>query len=275
MYSLVNIATVVRDLARHERGAVLVDDLLRAFALEPPHLAELDQLPRDASTAERQQQALDATTSQPRALALLAAARQAATSDGLPGYVDALPALESVPMFGLDELLRFVRSEVLAAAWHRAPDVVGADLNVAAHPRALDIVSDGITGSWVGDDGLATAWRDWSRQLPLPRTSSSYDASFDAARRLAASGTRPVVPVSWASQMHDACWAVHLTSRGRTAAIAQLMALRIVLDGSRPIRPAFGVVALVTAAIHATTVADVIDTDTHAAMTQQLLRSLH
>jgi hypothetical protein len=270
MYSFVNIATVIRDLARHERGGLLVDDLLRALELAPADLAQLDQLPRDAATGDRQRAALEAATSQPRALALLASAREAATTDGLPGYVDALPALESAPMFGLDELLRFVRTEVLAPAWRGSDDV-----DVAAYPRALDIVTDGVTGSWVGDATLAATWRGWNRQVPLPRTSTSYDAVFDGARRLATRQARPVVPADWAAQMHDACWAVHLTGRGRTAAIAQLKALRIVLDGCGGIRPALGLVAVVTAAIHATTVADVIATDTHAAMTQQLLRSRH
>lgn len=275
MYSFVNIATVIRDLARHERGALLADDLLRALELGPADLAQLDQLPRDASTGDRQRAALEASTSQPRALALLAAAREAATTDGLPGYVDALPALESAPMFGLDELLRFVRNEVLRDNSGRAPVAPGNDIAVIRYPRALDIVTDGVTGSWVGDSDLAGTWRGWSRQVPLPRTPTSYDAFFDSARRLATGQARPVVPADWATHMHDACWAVHLTGRGRTAAIAQLKALRIVLDGSGGTRPALGLVAVVTAAIHATTVADVIATDTHAAMTQQLLSSRH
>ena len=270
MYSLVNIATVVRDLARHDGAVVLVDDLLRAFALGPAQLAEIDGLPRPDSMAARRERAVVVAKTQPRALALLAAARTAAATDGLPGYVDALPALESAPMFGVDELLTFVRTEVLVDAWARS-----GGIHVARYPRAIDIVSDGLVGSWAGDEELAAAWRDCKRHLALPRTSSSYDGIFDAARQSATRRSRPPVPDDWASRMHDACWAVHLTGRGRPAAIAQLMALRIVLDGSLGARPSFGLVAAVSAAVHAASVADLLPTDTHRALTQPLLRSLN
>lgn len=270
MYSFINIATVVRDLARHGHGVVLVDDLLRAFAVGSSDLNELEGLPRNDSMKDRRDRALAMAQTQPHALAVLAAARSAAADDGLPGYVDALPALESAPLFGLEALCTFVRAEVLADAWQRSDG-----LDVARHPRALDIVTDGLVGSWAGDDVLAAPWREYKKRVALPRTSASYDAVFDATRQLAARGSRPDAPANWPALMHDACWAVHLTGRGRTAAIAQLMALRIVLDAGKGSRPSFALVAVVSAAIHATSVSDLIATETHQAMTQPLLRSLN
>jgi hypothetical protein len=71
--------------------------------------------------------------------------------------------------------------------------------------------------------------------------------------------------------MHDACWAIQLTGRERTALAAQLHALRALLRVTGP-RPPLRTVAMVVAATHATVVADVLDSETWSAMTQPLFR---
>ena len=51
MYSLVNIATLVRDLARHQRAAAVATELLRAFALAEADLDSLETVTYDAPAA--------------------------------------------------------------------------------------------------------------------------------------------------------------------------------------------------------------------------------
>ena len=51
MYSLVNVATLVRDLARHERGAQVATELLRAFALDDAAVESLEGTSYDATAA--------------------------------------------------------------------------------------------------------------------------------------------------------------------------------------------------------------------------------
>jgi len=70
--------------------------------------------------------------------------------------------------------------------------------------------------------------------------------------------------------MHEACWAVHLTGRERDAAIAQLHALVALVRVWSPARPPLRAVSMVSAAVHAEVVADVLDGATRTAMTQPL-----
>ena len=72
--------------------------------------------------------------------------------------------------------------------------------------------------------------------------------------------------------MHDACWAVHLAGRERTALVAQLHAVRALLDASSAagMRPSPDVSAAVVATVHARVVADVLADDVFAALTKPL-----
>src|SRR5437764_11237962 len=102
MYSLVNVATLVRDLARHELAAQVATELLRAFALGDAALDSLETAAYDASVAAaRRTQVLADDRDRPRALQVLAAARGFAEDLGIDAYGAAVDVLEATPMGGL------------------------------------------------------------------------------------------------------------------------------------------------------------------------------
>jgi hypothetical protein len=280
MYSLVNVTVVARDLTRHPHGAALARDLLHVLALDAPALAMLDSTPLPVDAPRRRVQLVTEQADAPRALNALAAVRELAVDGGLDTWSTALPVLESAPLGGRAELIRWVRTELLADAWESVSDVA-----VPRLPRALDVVSDGVLTTYAGRpaDPLARPWRAWTHDH-LPATCSepaveqvvamvatasreSLATAGKAMRRQRADGW------SWPQAMHDACWAVDLTGRTHTAAIAQLEAAMALLRRMpAPLAP--DVVAAVAAAVHATVVADVLAAGTVASMCGPLLAHL-
>ena len=285
MYSLVNTPALCRDLARHPDPVGVIDDLLAVFALDEPLLTDLDITIAIAAASVRRE--VRARMSQEaRALDVLSATRHVAADSGVDAWTAAVDLLERAPLGGVDDLLRFV-DDVLAHAWDRAAGVA-----VARWSHALDVVRDGVTASYAAPacgrlaHVLGRPWRSWlsARDVRparcgdarvarvIDRLGRADDRSLaqagDAIRAARASGW------SWPDAMHDACWAVHLTGRDRSAAIAQLSALRALVRAAAPHPPRPGAVAAVVAAVHATMVDDVLATATVRALTQPLFRSL-
>jgi len=266
MYSLVNIATLVRDLARHQRAAAVATELLRAFALAEADLDSLETVTYDApAAAVRRTAALAADRDRPRALQVLAAARGFADDLGIDAYAAAVDVLEGTPMGGLDDVQMFVRTEVLAACWQRSDDVA-----IARRPQALDVVTDGVLGTYAGDDLLAGPWHEWLASYPVGPAPTAWSSVVDAVAALSRDASIPPAPSDWAQRMHEACWAVHLTGRERDAAIAQLHALIALVAVWAPERPPLRAVSMTSAAVHAEVVSDVLDGATRAAMSQPL-----
>jgi hypothetical protein len=281
VYSFVNAPTLVRDLARHDRGGAVATDLLRALTLTADDLADLDLLRVAPTAPARRAEVLTRLRAMPGALTVLAAARDVAGTTGMEAWTAAVDVLDAAAIGSVDDLLRFVRHDVLDQAW-----TGGQALALARHPGALDVVADGVLATYAADGvaelarPLGRPWRRWlaQRRVGVPavdapvadivtdiRATSPQRLSVaaDELRRQRSAGW------SWPAAMHDACWAVHLTGRERLAARAQLHALRAVLGvtGARP-RP--DLVAAVVAAVHATVVADVLDAPAVAAMTAPL-----
>jgi hypothetical protein len=264
-YSALNVATVVRDLAGHPHGAAVTDALLQAFALDADTVVELDRVAL-APAAGRQR------------AAALAASRPVPAATVSVGGAAAQPAgvgvLDQVTIGGATDLCEWVADEVLAPAWDRV-----GDLAVCRTPRAIRHVTDGLLAAWLGGDprqvgALGEPWRAWTaahdRAVPADTDlrvllvllehadPGTLAGAADALNRLRSTGW------SWSLAMHDACWALELTGRGRDVAIAQLGALHALL-GTTP-RPRPDLVAAVTAAVHATAVADVLPSADVAAM---------
>lgn len=266
MYSLVNVATLVRDLARHERAEQVATELLRAFALSPDDLAALDETPYDATAAAAHRaRVVAADAVRPRALPVLSAAREFADDIGIDAYGAAVDVLEQAPIGGLDDLQSFVRRDVLAACW-----ATEGDLAVARHPRAVDVVTDGVMGAYAADEHLSRPWRAWLASHPVAPEPTGWPKVVAAVAALDRDADVAAAPAEWALRMHEACWAVHLTGRERAATVAQLHALVALARTWAPQRPPLRVVSMTTAAVHAEVVADVLDTTAYAAMSQPL-----
>jgi hypothetical protein len=277
VYSSVNIAVVVRDLAGHPYGRALADDLLHVLGLDDVALMHLDRSrprPWAGRTRDRLERSLGG---EQRALVALATSRAAAREAGLAAWSTARPTLEAAPMGGWSELSRWVRDELLDVAWLRTVGLV-----VARWPRALEAVLDGLRATYAGADpgGLAQPWRRWTLCHPPAGSATPEVAAVIAAvgaakpAGLAMAGAemraRRSAGWSWPVAMHEAAWAVEVTSRGRTSVVAQLSALAATLDVMGR-SPAPDVVSAVTAAVHATVVADALPAETISAMCAPLL----
>ena len=287
-YSMVNVPCLVRDLARHPRGGELATELLRIAALGPEHFASLDRV-RVAADAPVRREALATRMSiEPRALQVLAATRDVASTTGIDAWAAAVDVLEAAPMGALADLVDMVKDEICESAWTRADG-----LAITTWTTALDVVADGVRATYADEicpeiaKPLARPWRRWlraTRHTAAPLDSAldevvdavrnakpqSLEAAAQQLRRQRAEGW------SWAIAMHDACWAVHLAGRERTALVAQLHAVRALLDAtaSTAMRPSPDMSAAVVAAVHARVVSDVLADDVFAALTKPLV-SLH
>jgi hypothetical protein len=269
MYSLVNVATVVRDLGRHPRAAQVATELLRAFALTAADLDALEQIEYDGAVAAvRRSEALAADRARPRALQVLAAARGFADDMGMDAYAAAVDVLESASIGDLDDLRAFVRSDVLAECWESVGDVA-----VAVRPRALDIVADGVLGAYVGDTALSHSWDAFVAAHAVAPAPTAWPDVVAAVTGVDRDCAIAPAPAEWAARMHEACWAVHLTGRERAAAVTQLHALHALAQVWAPDPPPLRAVAMTVAAVHAEVVADVLDAATRTAMTQPLFRA--
>jgi hypothetical protein len=269
MYSLVNVATLVRDLARHPLAEAVATELLRAFALCADDLTALDGVVYDArDAAARRTQLLTDDGARPRALQVLAAARGFADDLGLDAYTAAADVLESTPIGDLAGLRRFVRDEVLVWCWQSSGDVA-----VARRPHALDVVTDGVLGAYAGDEQLSRPWRELVAAGGIDPAPTAWPNVVSAVRGLDRDGAIPPAPAEWAARMHEACWAVHLTGRERVAAVTQLHALVALVRVWSPEQPPLRAVAMTSAAVHAEVVGDVLDTATRDAMSRPLFMS--
>ena len=265
LYSLVNAPTLIRDLARLPAGRSLVADLLQGFALTRPDLEVLEVRGRRAPAADPVRRASLATANaeRPRAHAVLAATRSAADSHGLAAYQGSIDLLASATIGGLDDLIRFVRHDVLAEAWSTVDD-----LAVAAYPNALGVVTDGVVATYAGRADIGGAWRHWCAVHPVPSSRGGQPLIVDAVRQLDAGVRVGAVPAQWAALMHEACWAVHLSGRERVAAMTQLSALHALFDVTAPRAPAHALVATVVAAVHGSAGSDLLSSDVYDALTK-------
>lgn len=288
-YSLVNVPCLARDLTRHPRGAALATDLLRAAALGPDEYAALDRV-RVAADAPSRRAALSARMAmQPRALQVLAATRDVAETSGLQAWTAAVDVLEAAPMGALTDLVDMVRDEICDVAWQRAEG-----LAITSWTNALDVVTDGVSATYTAEicpeitGPLGRPWRRWlaaTSHSPAPIDPALTDRitvlRAASSEQLAAAAQRlrgqRAEGWSWAVAMHDACWAVHLSGRERVALVAQLHAVRALLDGCRSSgeRPSLDAVSSVVAWVHAHVVSDVLADDVFASMCAPLQAALN
>ncbi len=285
-YSLVSSPVLGFDLVRVPGGSEVAGVLLRALACGPAELAVLAAR-HDAPARERAwphvRAASDRRPAMPQALGAVADGLDELADGGLPGRrVDAaLSLLRSSTIADADALVRLVHGDVLDWTWS-TQDGVAVRSDEAA--RGADVLADAAVGAYLSGrlgppvaDALAAPYRAALRALPpvldgeeaagsalpdgvrgvLGRLATLTDAdrtALEGAAERARSGDG-----QWAVAVHDASWAVHLTGRTRTAAAAQLHAVRgFVAAGLGALPDAAGLWNLVSGVVHAEMVADLL-----------------
>ena len=286
MYSLVSPSLLCMDLIRHENVLGLVDVLDRSLALGLDDLPRLTAMhrtdpERQAAWAEIQR----ACGGGLRMVDAVAAVRIHLAEEGPAGLAGRGLAerLAQTPMFGLQHLLAMVRHDVLDWTWDRAGEVA-----VQRHPEAVSVVVDAVASAYARAElsvqayaRLGGPWAALHREQPsaLPADGSlgpqgavlielterlARFGGDDFARVESVAASARAAGADWSKAMHNATWAAYLAGRLRPVARAQLSATRsLALAGITPLGASCGVMRVVTAAVQALAVADLLDGATY------------
>ncbi|MBG0833327.1 hypothetical protein HS041_37125 [Planomonospora sp. ID67723] len=276
MYSLVSAPVLGFDLTRLDGGAATAAVLSRALRLDSGDLVALARrLPGDEVRAQLWQDIHAATVLRPTVRGL-----SQQDPDG------ALALLERAPIGTPDALLHCIRHDVLGWTW-REEDGVRRQDDVAA--RATSVVCDAVMATYLREllpadtrRRLAVGWLGGIRDLvdrPVD-TGPQHEAVMALCRRVETLGASEVERLSaladrarpetnaWSQAVHGASWAVHMSDRVRAAATAQFELVQAVDAAGIPVAErAGGVWNLLSGAVHALTVADLLE----AALLERLL----
>ncbi|WP_432563867.1 hypothetical protein [Kineococcus sp. SYSU DK003] len=198
--------------------------------------------------------------------------------------------LQTSTIADADALVRLVHHDVLDWTWS-TPLAGGPRLRTEDAGRAGDVLADAAVSTYLGDRlpdhvrrVLAHPYLQASKDLaPLPEqptglgpeqagvarvldTLRRLDGTDRACLRAVADSSRPSAG-EWAGAVHDASWAVHLSDRVRTAAAAQLLAVRAFRAGGLDAADgASGLWNIVSGVVHAEVVADLLSSDARAVL---------
>ena len=248
-YSLVSAATLGFDLVRLPGGRAAADVLLTGLSAGPAELAALAAASRTRG-ADREQRTVLAVRSR-RARELAAAVPQLRSVSPGPGDRAAVlvTQLERGTIGTAAAVERVLRDDVLGP---EHPAVAAVDAEV--REQAADVLADAVVGEWaagvlpplvrrelvqpfataVPDAALRGADADLGPATPelssLLATFSVLDARGRERWRTAVDDGRPEQR-PWATAMHEASWAAHVSGRTRTLATAQLLAVRAFAAG--------------------------------------------
>jgi len=213
--------------------------------------------------------------------------------------------LQTSTIADADALVRLVHHDVLDWTWSSPveggahPILPGPRLRTETAAAAADLLADAAVSAYLADrlpDAvrrvLATPYLQAVRDLaPLPTTPGDLgrfelslqggardgvaavldrltrlDGTDRACLRAVCDADRPSAG-EWAGAVHDASWAVHLSGRTRTAAAAQLLAVRAFRAGGLDASDgAAGLWNVVSGVVHAEVVADLLSSDARAVL---------
>jgi hypothetical protein len=289
MYTLLGASVLGFDLVRRVGGGAVASLLVEALAVAPDDLPVLASArPLGLLTAGDRDEVARATERSPLSTAL---ARMSTLVEA--GRVkEALRLIERAPMAGLAELLDCVRNEAFDWTWQGDGGERTQPEEAAA---AVAVVCDAVAAAYHPTslrDGLARQLIEpWATaQAALPRRSVHLGPANDEVddllarlSRLDREGHERLLEAAgeargrggWAQAMHSASWAVHLADRVRPSAAAQLRAVRVLSDADVPAtETAAGTWNVVSGAVQATVVGDLLDDESAAVLLEPVRRVL-
>jgi hypothetical protein len=293
-YSLVSAATLGFDLVRLPAGRLVADTLLTGLLADEAALDRLAAVHPSAGLAPEQRRVRAIRGRKARELAAsvphvrgVAPAAQAAGADRTAVLV---AQLEQGTIGDAPTLERLLREDVLGPE-HPAT----ALLDPAVAEAAADVLADAAVGWWAAGVLPPLVRRELTEPLERagepPADPASVDlgpASADllglladlrglgddgrAAWRVAVDAGR-AAHRPWATAMHEASWAAHVSGRTRALATAHLFAVRAFLDGGFDGRDgAAGVWNAVAGCVQGTAMADLLDAGSLGVLTAPLAR---
>jgi hypothetical protein len=276
VYTLVSAPVLGFDLSRADGGARAAGILLRALAMEADDLRVLAA--HHGDDADRLSAWVEVTRSGeagPEIGPLVAGLGEAIAAER-PVSRSAVALLERARIGTLGSLLRCVRHDVFDWTWSGDGDVT---LQSEADARAVAVVCDAVAAAYAQEHlspsarrrlaagwlraqhGLGPVFHDLGPQASDVEALLARVRHVDAADRLrlarAVDRARREGP-DWASAVHEATWAVHLSGRVRAAAAAQLLLVEAVASAGVPVEElAAGTWNLLSGAVQAHVVRDV------------------
>ena len=288
-YSLVSAATLGFDLVRLPAGRAVAEVLLVGLAADSADLTRIAAA-HPARGLERGQRGVRAVRSR-RAREMAASVPHvrdaAAGTDGGNRAAVLVAQLEQGTIGDAPTLERLLREDVLGPE-----HPVAARLDPELLAEATDVLADAAVGYWaagvlpplvrrdltaafdrVTDGGpLAGAEEpDPDVQTFLASVQDLDDAGRARWRSAVDEGRAERRP--WASAMHEACWAAHVSGRTRALAAVQLHAVQAFLDGGFDGRDgASGVWNAVAGCVQGLAMADLLDEASLAVLRAPWLR---
>ena len=278
-YSLVSAATLGFDLVRLPAGRSVAAVLLAGLGADARSLAAVAAVHPGRGLAPVERGALAVRSRKARELAASVPHLRTA-ADGAARAAVLVAQLERGTIGDAPTLERLLREDVLGPE-HLARGFLSEE----EWDEAADVLADAALGHWAAgvlpplvrreltgpfdravDRGIAQA----------PPVEPALAVLLDAVRELDAPGRaawRDAVDEGradhrpWATAMHEASWAGHVSGRIRTLAVAQLHAVQAFLDGGFDLRDgAAGVWNALAGCVQATVVADLLDENSLAVL---------
>jgi hypothetical protein len=279
-YSLVSAATLGFDLVRLPAGRAVAEVLLTGLNADATTLDRLAAAHPGREATPEQRGVLAVRSRRARELAsgvphVSGVAGRAAAAGSADRTAVLVAQLERGMIGNAPTLERLLRDDVLGHE-HTAAALVDDDVRSGA----ADVLADAAIGFWAAEVLPPLVHRELTAAyhraaVPwggLPDLGATTDAlaellasitSLDGAGRgrwRAATDDGRAEHRPWASAMHDACWAAHVSGRTRTLAAAQLHAVRAFLAGGFDGRDgAHGVWNAVAGCVQAVVMADLLD----------------
>jgi hypothetical protein len=285
-YTLVSAATLGFDLVRLPAGREVADVLLAGLAADAEALASVADV-HPARGRDREQRGVLAVRAR-RARELAAAVPTVRTVADAGSRAAVLVAqLERGTIGDAATLERLLREDVLGPQ-HRGL----ADLAQEVGEEAADVLADAAVGHWAADVLPPLVRRELTAPFARARAEGLVapgvigpdlgPAAGDLAELLAAvrdldgpgrASWRSAVDEGraehrpWATAMHEASWAAHVSGRTRALATAQLHAVQAFLDGGFDTSDgAAGVWNAVAGCVQGAAMADLLDEGSLAAL---------
>jgi len=284
-YSLVSSPVLGFDLVRLPAGESAADVVIRALRAGPHELDVLAARHDAAARTAAWQVVRAAAAEVPQITDVLSDVANgllerefgdADTAERLERGV--VRVLQASTVADADALVRLVHHDVLDWTW-TVPVEGSPGLRTETAARAADVLADAAVSAYLGDRLPAEVRRtlagpylsacrelaatDEREDLPagvvavLDRL-TRLDGTDRACLRASAESSR-AVGGAWAGAVHEASWAVHLSGRTRSAAVAQLLAVRAFRAGGLDAADgAGGLWNLVSGVVHAEVVADLL-----------------
>ena len=290
-YSLVSAATLGFDLVRLPAGRLVAETLLTGL------LADVDALGRLAGAhparglpaGQRGTVAVRARKARELAVAV-PQVRSVAAATGGDRTAVLVAQLEQGTIGDVPTLERLLRDDVLGPEHPAVLEVVPEVVDAAA-----DVLADAAVGWWAAGVLPPLVRRELTepleRAMAAPADPAGIDLGpatselcelLDRLRTLdepgraawrAAVGAGRDAHRPWATAMHEASWAAHVSGRTRTLATAHLLAVGAFLEGGFDGRDgAHGVWNAVAGCVQATAMADLLDAGSLGALQAPLSR---